>query len=1223
MKNLANILGRAALGVAALLSVACQRDPVPAPPVQGPVGNRDGYVSIPVSIGQAPIVQTKGAMLNDPAVESVGSGAIILVYMDGLLTSQYYFSQAEIDNQGSTPLMIEAPLGVCDFYILGNLNAIHKTSGDRASLLDVLSESDLANEATLETLSYRLDGGDIPSSGYRRQTMAEVCTYGLPYRHVVKNVNTGLTTGIPGSNSCKRLFSKVTVIIDHSAFDGGIAGNVDYFVNKNIYMRQVNARLMPFSDTAVKATESADLVAGAYDDAMSNAGLGTYVFYVPENMQGIVSGITKQEDKTASNIPSAMASYATYVEFTGTLDKAAGGFGGDVTYKFFLGANNTTDFNVERGKNYEVTLGFTADGLFNPYWKVNASLTDSRLFALTADASGATDIGNVNASRNLLVRKNRPGAMYVYMNRDGDYGASNALLGKEYATSESMAVSSLSDCSWYGAMMVSSTEDATWLSARGITPDWDAANAKLSFTVTDPSKFNAHLGESRFLSAKLLPNGQAATFHLVLAEDMVVTVADGLSLTNDFYMGQKRTVSVSGFQGTNVKYAAVQEQCGASSSSAKNSNVQWKAVNTGDFENGYPSCAVDGNGDVVLNPANAAYADQNFTGSLDVYAWYPNRFQSSHAWGSKDGKIVIFSDDWLNDRIDVDLRILEPRVNLKIASWYDPDNSTVGIDGTANTTLGCALSDYNGSTYLGLTNFDETLFNKLLKPVKELTPSSSSLAWVDNCFDFKDAGLSGSVTWSTMPGSSEIVPSAANICLVVANTKFGSNVLEDLPYDVDETGSSLLPYDHHAQRVTVGSVVLSGNPTTHLFDGLSETKNIRIGHPSFRPDHSGPTIDRDYQSADIYASMRFYGIPVKTTRIRNDYRYVFPYFNFLKNKETGDIQTVAPSLYVDLSIWSSYCACMEENYTVTHTNDYNISYTAKNGTVIKPYYDLKKKETDNYYWEWSPGMQTKWAGSEYTPAELMAPIGLHHFNLECTNINDHRTFTVDSQEFLVSVGEPTSVDLFVRNGDDKDDLRIYIVTQRAAKVLLEYGHLMTPAGREFARKVVGYDYFNDYDENDFPSFYHGDFGPETAEIPYAIAHAENPSQTKNLPGYNKKGNLYNNNNNKIDLTTITDVPFFSWGISMLTNRLWLGHLSSNVYYYRHAFLGEKSYTTSSHRRGYINNEYIGNGTLPISNLNIGYENVYFLDSGIINNYQYNRAVLDLSSTDQHFSDYVQ
>ena len=711
MSIFTKILWKTAIGVALFASVSCQRDPIPDIPGDGPVLNENGMVSMRVSIGQEPIPETKGSMLDNDAVESVGSGAIILVYADGALINTYYFSQAQINNQASEPLEIEAPLGICDFFVLGNLNGINKSSGARVDLLSAYGESTFATESSIEGLVYLLDGGSINST-YRRQTMAEVGSYGLPYQCISKNVNTEAVKYIPGSNTCKRLFSKVSVTIDHAAFDGGSSAKLNDFVNKSVYMRQVNAKMMPFTTNAVKATSSSDLVQGAYNDAMSNASRGTYVFYIPENRQGTVATITTPTNKTSDNVPSSIRPYVTYVEFTGTLNKSSDGFQGDVTYKFYLGANNTSDFNVERGKNYAVTLSFLQGSLFNPYWKVNANLSDGRLFSLMADAACTTDISvPTSNTRNLLVRKSRPGAMYVYMNPSGNTGSANALIGKSYSTSETMPVSSLSDCSWYSSFVAPGSADATWLSDRGISVGWDSSNAKLSFTVTNPSKFNSYIGDSRSLSLKLLPNGSTVSFNLVLSSDMTATVSGGLSLVDDFYLGQKRTVSVSGFQGSTIKYAAVQKKCGSSSSSALNSNVQWKTVNTGSTSSGFPSCALDGSGNVIYDPSNSAYSGQTYSGSLDIYAWYPNRFQSSHSgWSSEVGKIVFFSEDWLNDMLEVNLRISEPRM---ITSTYS-GTYRLPLDGTPFSISDFGYKTFDGSSWLTESNFDATLYSSLL-----------------------------------------------------------------------------------------------------------------------------------------------------------------------------------------------------------------------------------------------------------------------------------------------------------------------------------------------------------------------------------------------------------------------------------------------------------------------------------------------------------------------------
>lgn len=722
----------ASLAALALLSVACRQEPLSD---VLPAGADAERMTLKVSIAQAEQPDTKASMLS--GAESAGSGALVLVYRsdNGKLDGSFFFTQAQLDNQASTPLQISVPRTNCDFYVLGNLNFINKSSGAAVDMATMLGSDLFTNESELEVFEYRLDGGDL-TSAYRRETMAEVATYGIPYQHIVKNVNVLAQAGIPGANACRRLFSKVSVTINHGTFDGGDPAKVDYFVNKRLYMRQVNCLMRPFSTDAVKATAASDLTTGDYDEAMANANSGTYVFYVPENMQGTVSGITDPKNKTLTNtsIPEAVRTYGTYVEFTGTLNSAAGGFGGDVTYKFFLGENNTTNFNVVRSKDYQVTLGFTSDGLFNPYWKVNASLTDTRLFCLTADPAYGYGIESVSGGL-LAVRASRVGKVYVYMNPVGDMGSTNLLLGKDVTAPASFVMDDMSDCAWYAPFMVPGTEDANWLADRGITVSWNSADGSLTFTRTDQAKFVAHLGDERTFTIQLLPgDSKTATVKVKLLADMTASVADGLSLTEDFYIGQKRSVSVTGFSGSTIKYAAVQEPCGSASGTAKNANRQWKAVNTGTFDSGYPTCAVDAAGNPVYNPSDAAYASQTFSGSLDVYAWYPNRFQSSHSgWSSMNGKIVVFSDDWLNDCVEIPVRISEPvytpfaftsaysALPWKQDSHFDTEGLSqsmiLNIDGTEFTTCDApTYSTFDGSAVLEESSFDETLYASLLGP---------------------------------------------------------------------------------------------------------------------------------------------------------------------------------------------------------------------------------------------------------------------------------------------------------------------------------------------------------------------------------------------------------------------------------------------------------------------------------------------------------------------------
>ena len=716
-----------------LLIVGCEPDDLPTmmvPPESG-LEYAEVPVVIDVAMGSA---GTKAPVLAG-SDDARRGGALFLVFRSatGQLDSYRYFTPAELADAASNPLSLRVPLVECDFYVLGNLMAVHRSTGAAANLMDALGADFPVDEATLEALAYRLDGGAINAS-WRRETMDEVRQYGIPFGCVERNVQVRnlISQGksIPQTTPVW-FFSKVVVKINHGTFDGGDPTKVDYFTNKTFRIRQANLKLMPFSDGSVKAEEAADTGDGDRDPAMTNASAGEFVFFVPENMQGTApdSAFDAEPDagkksrlKVPSNtgIPAACRDYGSYVEFTGTLDKSAGGFGGDVTYQFYLGANETTDFNLRRGRQYNIQLCFTADGLFHPDWRVQPSLTDSRLFRLTADPSFSTDIGDVNASRMLAVRQSRAGAFYLYMNPVGTMGGANLLKDKVPVPPAEFSMTSLSDCAWYGSFMISGTADAQWLSERGITASWDKADARLMFSVTDASKFNSHLGESREFIVSLLPGGTLEQeFTLKLETDFVVTVGGG-SLTDEFYLGQKRTVSVSGFSGSTVKYAAVQPATGNKAAG----NVQWKTTSdTGAF----PGCKYDSNGNPVLRVSENEYASQSYTpgSALNVYAWYPNKFQPSHGWTSRDGTIVFFSDDWLNDSFEVPVTVSEPYLKT-----YSPSNTVyLPLDGTPwSIPEYFGYMTFDGSSQMSASAFDATLYDKLLKfKTSSVNPGS----WLD------------------------------------------------------------------------------------------------------------------------------------------------------------------------------------------------------------------------------------------------------------------------------------------------------------------------------------------------------------------------------------------------------------------------------------------------------------------------------------------------------------
>ena len=1009
MKRFLKLLSAVSV-VAAFALTACQPETIPVSfadeDAQGEVGYADLPVFVDVELGRD--AGTKASLLN--GCESKSSGALVLVYRSatGSLETSTFFTAAQLAAQtASSPLTVPVPLAKCDFYIVGNLNAIHKTSGTAADLATALATDFPMTETALESLVYRLDGGDVNGT-YRRERMAEIATYGIPYYRIEKNVDcralVAAGSSLPNADKCIRLFSRIELTIDHSLFDGGTGAADQYFVNNSVYIRQANVKLMPFSAASVKASAAADLSSSSnpadYDAAMSNANAGTYVFYVPENMQGAASGVTSgaQKNKTNTGIAQALRDYGTFVEFTGTLGPKAGGFTGEVTYQFYLGANNTTDFNLQRGKKYAVTLSFTSGSLFGtPTWKVDADLTDNRLFALTADAANTTDIGSVNTSRILAVRKNRPGAMYVYMNTAGSLGGTNALLGKDVTAPASFSMSDMSDCSWYGDFMTPGTADYNWLAARGIAASWDKTAGRLVFTVTDESRFT--VGDSRTFTLSLLPTEtQTTSFTLRLQDNLGVTVADGKSLTDEFYIGQKRTVTVTGFTSSPVKYAAVQEGCGEASktNTQKNSNRQWKTVNTGDFASGYPSCAVDASGNVVLNPSNTAYASQSCSGSLDIYAWYPNRFQGSHSgWSSKNGRIVFFTEDWLNDSAEAVVRISEPRYRGFVYDWtgigqyalnlglrYQDKELDLCIDGNEVTSSTPVYQNYAGTVALDYPDFDSVLYDKLLLPALSTDGSDVDKTMLKGVFIEPDGDM------------------------YVRSTLVDGLKFEEQDYSY--TGF----LSHNNRLHPLGNCVVSANPSTGLFSG---TTDLKIYISSFEVWNivGGSTVNNLWPGLKLEFS--FYTHMGNADLSRLDFGFIGPCSKYVSNSGT------------------------------VYGPEYTVGDLTRLGCTVT-------LDTDD---------AVKYEGAEAIPGELLLPYGEQKGGVFWKNKWDGRRGSA-TRDFSVKYAA-SLIPFFVFSGNKY--LYFRIGSLLSIRVLMERGGEMTQDGRRLCLDPFGVDiepYFKAY-----------------------------------------------------------------------------------------------------------------------------------------------------------------
>ncbi len=193
-----------------------------------------------------------------------------------------------------------------------------------------------------------------------------------------------------------RLFAKVKVNILHTALEDAVQGaaQVINMCNNSLFIRQANRRLKPFAEGKSRAEYGSDIMKVsdynsnlndklAYQGHIPISGLGygpgcfqdtTLVFYVPENVQGrLLPNNRDPYGKVHENIGNingkSYGDICTYLEFNATKIHTQG-YSGSVMYRYYLGADNTSDFSVERNKFYSMTLNFTEGGFYEDGWKV-------------------------------------------------------------------------------------------------------------------------------------------------------------------------------------------------------------------------------------------------------------------------------------------------------------------------------------------------------------------------------------------------------------------------------------------------------------------------------------------------------------------------------------------------------------------------------------------------------------------------------------------------------------------------------------------------------------------------------------------------------------------------------------------------------------------------------------------------------------------------------------
>lgn len=222
------------------------------------------------------------------------------------------------------------------------------------------------SERELTSLTYR-----IPS--YTEGT-GSLAAMGIPMAG--KLVWPGQGTVIP----VERLLAKVTAHLS-CEWEGAAI--------RSVRVHHLNRVLRPFGEAVMEE----DWDQQEFQEGTGTAS-GTFVFYVPENRQGTIDGITTSREKSpdANNEVRARSSRLTYLE---TTVEGTGTIVGSIVYRSYLGRNAVSNFDILRNARYDWTLRFLEDGLQYDDWKHENDLIDTQTGLHISDGwddGGETDL---------------------------------------------------------------------------------------------------------------------------------------------------------------------------------------------------------------------------------------------------------------------------------------------------------------------------------------------------------------------------------------------------------------------------------------------------------------------------------------------------------------------------------------------------------------------------------------------------------------------------------------------------------------------------------------------------------------------------------------------------------------------------------------------------------------------------------------------------------------
>ncbi len=235
------------------------------------------------------------------------------------------------DNTGTGTSLVCVVANVGETDDDGNQWALDSTTGkikDAFSTYEGLIAQAIPTSATAPFLSSAIssEGKAIPMFGVSDPTaVSSLCYINVPLEHMFAKVKVGFDTA-----NLNEMYMSITSVT---------------FNNIPGYTR---VSTLATDDL----TQAADYTSVTSWQTLTATNVGELVTaYVPENLQGTVSGMSSKAEAMSSDFPEN----AFYVEINAT-DTSTGDSN---TYKVYPGLDTTNDFNIKRNYIYDVEITFT------------------------------------------------------------------------------------------------------------------------------------------------------------------------------------------------------------------------------------------------------------------------------------------------------------------------------------------------------------------------------------------------------------------------------------------------------------------------------------------------------------------------------------------------------------------------------------------------------------------------------------------------------------------------------------------------------------------------------------------------------------------------------------------------------------------------------------------------------------------------------------------------